>query len=71
MRVRAEAGLPIKKKTSILCAFCIEDTNVAIGLEKFNKKIDQTISQSLKEIKGKRARSQLFIHIKKSHQKEF
>ena len=53
MRVRAEAGLPIKKKTSILCAFSIEDTNVAIGLGKFNKKIEQTISQSLKEIKGK------------------
>jgi len=71
MRVRAEAGVPIKKKTSILCAFSIEDTNVAIGLGKFNKKIDQTISQSLQEIKGKKGRSQLFIHIKKSHQKEF
>ena len=56
MSVRAEAGLPIKKKTSILCAFSIEDTNVAIGLGKFNKKIDQTISQSLKEIKGKKGK---------------
>ena len=41
MRVRAETGIPIKKKTSILCAFCIEDTNVAIGLGKFNKKIQK------------------------------
>ena len=41
MRVRAEAGIPIKKKTSILCAFSIEDTNVAIGLGKFNKKIQK------------------------------
>ena len=56
MRVRAEAGVPIKKKTSILCAFSIEDTNVAIGLGKFNKKIDQTISQSLQEIKGKKGK---------------
>ena len=56
MRVRAETGIPIKKKTSILCAFSIEDTNVAIGLGKFNKKIDQTISQSLKEIKGKKGK---------------
>ena len=52
MRIRAETGLATKKKTSILCAFCIEDTNVAIGLGKFNKKIDQTISQSVKEFKG-------------------
>ena len=56
MRIRAETGLSIKKKTSILCSFCIEDTNVAIGLEKFNKKIDQTISQSLQEIKGKKGK---------------
>ena len=56
MRIRAEAGIPIKKKTSILCAFSIEDTNVAIGLGKFNKKIDQTISQSLQEIKGKKGK---------------
>ena len=40
MRIRAEAVSPIKKRTSILCAFCFEDTNVAIGLGKLNKKIE-------------------------------
>ena len=56
MRIRAETGLATKKKTSILCAFCIEDTNVAIGLGKFNKKIDQSISQSVKELGGKKGK---------------
>ena len=37
MRIRSETGLPVKKKTSVLCAFCFEDTNVPIGMEKFNK----------------------------------
>ena len=32
MRIRSETGLPVKKKTSVLCAFCFEDTNIAIGL---------------------------------------
>ena len=56
MRIRAEAVSPVKKRTSILCAFCFEDTNVAIGLGKLNKKIDQTISQSVKEINGKKGK---------------
>ena len=57
MRIRAEiASSPVKKRTSILCAFCFEDTNVAIGLGKLNKKIDQTILQSVKEINGKKGK---------------
>ena len=56
MRIRAEAVSPVKKRTSILCAFCFEDTSVAIGLGKLNKKIDQTISQSVKEINGKKGK---------------
>jgi len=54
MRIRAETGLPVKKRTSVLCAFCFEDANLAIGLDKLNKKIDQTISQSIKEFRGKK-----------------
>lgn len=54
MRVRAESGSPEKKKTSVLCAFCFEDTNTPIGLGKLHKKIDQAVLQSIKEIKGKK-----------------
>ena len=56
MRIRAESVLSGKKKTEVLCAFCFEDTNVAIGLGKLNKKIDQTIVQSVKEINGKKGK---------------
>ena len=52
MRIRAESVLSGKKKTEVLCAFCFEDTNAPIGLEKLNKKIDKTILQSVKEING-------------------
>ena len=54
MRIRAESVVPGKKKTAVLCAFCFEDTNVPIGLGKLSKKIDQTILQAIKEIKGKK-----------------
>ena len=54
MRIRAESGSPEKKKTSVLCAFCFEDINTPIGLGKIHKKIDQTVLQSIKEIKGKK-----------------
>jgi len=56
MRIRTETSSPVKKRTSILCAFCFEDTNIAIGLGKLNKKIDQTILQSVKEINGKKGK---------------
>ena len=56
MRIRAESVLSGKKKTEVLCAFCFEDTNAPIGLEKLNKKIDQTILQSVKEINGKKGK---------------
>jgi leucyl aminopeptidase len=54
MRIRTESGSPEKKKTSVLCAFCFEDTKTPIGLGKLHKKIDQTVLQSVKEIKGKK-----------------
>ena len=56
MRIRVEAISPAKKRTSVLCVFCFEDTNVTIGLGKLNKKIDQTISQTIKEINGKKGK---------------
>ena len=56
MRIRAESVPSGKKKTAVLCAFCFEDTNAPIGLEKLNKKIDQTILQSVKEINGKKGK---------------
>ena len=56
MRIRTEAVSPVKKRTPILCAFCFEDTNAPMGLEKLNKKIDQTILQSVKEINGKKGK---------------
>ncbi|MBT4509290.1 MAG: leucyl aminopeptidase [Thaumarchaeota archaeon] len=69
MRIRAEAISPAKKRTSVLCAFCFEDTNVAIGLGKLNKKIDQTISQSIKEINGKKGKISI-IHSHKENPSE-
>jgi len=63
MRIRAESVLSEKKKTEILCAFCFEDTNIPIGLGKLNKKIDQIVLQSVKEIKGKKSK----INIIHSH----
>ena len=66
MRIRAEAISPAKKRTSVLCAFCFEDTNVAIGLGKLNKKIDQTISQSIKEINGKKGKISIIHSHKES-----
>ena len=56
MRIKAETSSSVKKRTSILCAFCFEDSNLAIGLGRFNKKIDQTILQSIKEINGKKGK---------------
>ncbi|MDC0211051.1 leucyl aminopeptidase [Candidatus Nitrosopelagicus sp.] len=56
MRIRAESVLSGKKKTEVLCAFCFEDTDAPIGLGKLNKKIDQTILQSVKEINGKKGK---------------
>ena len=54
MRIRAEPILSGKKKTAVLCAFCFEDANIPIGLGKLNKKMDQIVFQSVKEINGKK-----------------
>ena len=54
MRVRAESSSPIKKRTLVLCAFCFEDNTSPIGLGKLQRKIDEAVLQSVKEIKGKK-----------------
>ena len=54
MRIKAEKISPIKKKTSVLCAFCFEDESKPIGIGKLSKKIDYAILQSTKESKGKK-----------------
>ena len=66
MRIRAESVLSGKKKTEVLCAFCFEDTNAPIGLGKLNKKIDQTILQSVKEINGKKGKISIIHSHKES-----
>jgi len=54
MRVKAESGSPVKKRTAVLCAFCFEDNTSPIGLGKLQRKIDEAVLQSVKEIKGKK-----------------
>ena len=71
MRVRAESVPSEKKKTKVLCTFCFEDTNAPIGLGRFNKKIDQIVSQSVKEIKGKRNKITIIHSHKRFQQREF
>ena len=66
MRIRAESILSGKKKTEVLCAFCFEDTNAPMGLEKLNKKIDQTILQSVKEINGEKGKISIIHSHKES-----
>ena len=54
MRIRAESNSPVKKRTAVLCAFCFEDSISPIGLGKLQRKIDEAVLQTTKEIKGKK-----------------
>ena len=54
MRIRAESSSPVKKRTAVLCAFCFEDNTTPIGIGKLQKKLDEAVLQSTKEIKGKK-----------------
>jgi len=54
MRIKAESNSPVKKKTAVLCAFCFEDNTTPIGLGKLQKRIDEAVLQSAKEIKGEK-----------------
>ena len=50
MRIKTQSSI---KKTQLLCAFVLEDSNKIIGLPKFDTKISSSINQSLKDMRGK------------------
>ncbi len=53
MKIRSESVKPSKKKTAILCAYVLENSNEPFGLGKMNEKINIIIKEAVKEIKGK------------------
>lgn len=53
MKVSSESIKPSKKKTAMLCAFILENSNEAFGLGKINEKIDDSIKEAIKETDGK------------------
>jgi leucyl aminopeptidase len=53
MKIKSDNTNPLKKKTSLLCAFILENSNQPLGLGKINSKIDSAIKQSIKETEGK------------------
>ena len=53
MKIKSDATSPLKKKTSLLCAFILENSNQPLGLGSINSKIDSEIKQSIKETEGK------------------
>ena len=53
MKIRSESAKPLKKKTSVLCAFVLENSNEPLGLGKINEKINSSVKDAIKETKGK------------------
>jgi len=53
MKIRSESAKPLKKKTSVLCAFVLENSNEPLGLGKINEKINSSVKEAVKETKGK------------------
>jgi len=53
MKIKSESAKPLKKKTSILCAFVLENSNEPLGLGKINEKINSSLKDAVKETKGK------------------
>jgi len=53
MKIKSESAKPLKKKTSILCAFVLENSNEPLGLGKINEKINSSVKDAVKETKGK------------------
>ena len=53
MKIRSESAKPLKKKTSVLCAFVLENSNEPLGLGKINEKINSSIRDAVKGTKGK------------------
>jgi len=52
MKIKSESAKPLKKKTSVLCAFVLENSNEPLGLGKINEKINSSIKDAVKETKG-------------------
>jgi len=50
MRIKTQSSI---KKTQLLCAFVLEDSNKITGLPKFDTKTSSSINQSLKDMRGK------------------
>jgi len=53
MKIKSESAKPLKKKTSVLCAFVLENSNEPLGLGKINEKINSSVKEAVKETKGK------------------
>ena len=53
MKIKAESTKPSNKKTPILCAFVLENSNEPLGLGKIHEKINSSVKESIKETKGK------------------
>ncbi len=53
MKISSESTKPSKKKTSMLCAFVLENSNEVFGIEKINEKINTALKDAVKETKGK------------------
>jgi leucyl aminopeptidase len=50
MKIKTQSSI---KKTQVLCAFVLEDSNKVLGLPKFDIKISSSVNQSLKDMNGK------------------
>ena len=53
MKIKSESAKPLKKKTSVLCAFVLENSNEPLGLGKINEKINSSVKEAIIETKGK------------------
>jgi len=53
MKIKSESAKPLKKKTSVLCAFVLENSNEPLGLGKMNEKIKSSVKEAVIETKGK------------------
>ena len=53
MKIKSESAKPLKKKTSVLCAFVLENSNEPLGLGKINEKINSSVKEAVIETKGK------------------
>jgi len=54
VKIKTESST--KKKTQLLCAFVLENSNKVLGLGKFDAKTSSAINQSLKDMDGKLGR---------------